>query len=106
MRLSYNPVSSIILTQVQLVAQERIGLQNGFLIAAQLPEKYIADAIEIQTAVEQAIRESEQNGISSSGKDATPWLLARVAELTNGKSLRNSSCFQFVMPFFSLADGE
>ena len=79
------------LTYAPSVAQERIGLQNGCLFAAQLPEKYIADGMEIRAAVEQAIQESEQNGVCNSGKDDTPWLLSRVAELTNGKSLRNSA---------------
>lgn len=50
----------------------------------------MTDGLEIQAAVDQAVRESEENGISKRGKEATPWLLARVTELTDGKSLRNS----------------
>jgi pseudouridine-5'-phosphate glycosidase/pseudouridine kinase len=66
-------------------------MENGCLIAAPIPEEYMNDGLEIQTAVEQAIRESEENGMSKRGKEVTPWLLARVTELTGGKSLRNSA---------------
>lgn len=56
-----------------------------------MPDEYMDDGLEIQAAVEQAICESEENGMSKRGKEVTPWLLARVTELTGGKSLRNSA---------------
>lgn len=62
-------------------------MDNGALIAVPIPEEHQAVGSAIQQAVEQAIEESEANGISKQGKEATPWLLARVAELTGGDSL-------------------
>lgn len=62
-------------------------MQNGALIAVPIPEEYEDMGKEIQEHVNQAVLESEQNGISKSGKDATPWLLGRIAELSAGKSL-------------------
>jgi len=68
-------------------AQWQLGMQNGALIAVPIPEEYEAVGEKIQLLVNQAVSESEQNGISKSGKDATPWLLNRIAELSNGESL-------------------
>ncbi|OCB88300.1 hypothetical protein A7U60_g4502 [Sanghuangporus baumii] len=73
-----------------LDAQARLGLQNGTLFAAPMPEQFAAQGAEVKAAVDQAIRESEENGMSKKGKEVTPWLLARVLELTGGKSLENS----------------
>lgn len=55
-----------------------------------MPDEYAESGAEIQRAVDQAVRESEENGVSKRGKEATPWLLARVAELTQGRSMINS----------------
>ncbi|KAF8327276.1 uncharacterized protein EI90DRAFT_3127331 [Cantharellus anzutake] len=57
--------------------------------SAHNPEEYETAGLKIQQAVEQAIQESEENGVSKTGKDATPWLLRRVAELTGGSSIPN-----------------
>lgn len=65
-------------------------MQNGALIAVPIPEEYEAVGQEIQEYVNQAVLESEQNGISKSGKDVTPWLLDRIAELSSGKSLTSN----------------
>lgn len=74
-------------------SQWRMGLQNGALFAAPMPEEFEAQGAEIQAAIERAVQESEANGISKRGKEVTPWLLARVAELTAGKSLQSSTFF-------------
>ncbi len=42
----------------------------------------------IDAAIDTAIRESREQGIK--GKDTTPYLLARVAELTGGESLASN----------------
>ncbi len=62
-------------------------MQNGVMIAVPIPEEYEAAGENIQKLVKQAVQESEANGVSTSGKDATPWLLSRIAELSRGKSL-------------------
>ena len=42
----------------------------------------------INAAIEQALRECNEKGIH--GKETTPFLLARVAELTGGNSLASN----------------
>ena len=71
-------------------AQAQLGLANGAIFAAPIPEEYEAVGAELQAAVEQALQEAEENGVNRRGKEATPWLLKRVGELTAGKSLASS----------------
>ncbi|KAF5355714.1 hypothetical protein D9756_003724 [Leucocoprinus leucothites] len=73
-----------------LFSQGQLGLQNGALLAVPIPHEYEAKGAEIQRLVEQAVMESEANGMSKRGKEVTPWLLARVAELTKGGSLASN----------------
>ncbi|KAF8577889.1 hypothetical protein K439DRAFT_1363592 [Ramaria rubella] len=68
-------------------ASQRLGIKSGILFAAPIPEEYAGPAETIQAAVELAIKESEENGMSQRGKEATPWILRRVADLTQGISL-------------------
>jgi pseudouridylate synthase / pseudouridine kinase len=67
-------------------------MTNGVLFGAPIPVSYTAVGKELQEAVEQAVRESQDNGIDRRGKEVTPWLLERVRELTSGKSLASSEC--------------
>jgi len=60
------------------------------LVGVPIPEQYRAEGENIQKVVEQAILEADANGMSKRGKEVTPWLLSRVGELTQGKSLRSS----------------
>ena len=66
-------------------------MKNGVLFGVPIPEQYQAIGEKLQQAVEQAVRESEENGVSKLGKEVTPWLLKRVGELTAGKSLASSA---------------
>ena len=68
-------------------------MSNGALFAVPISEAYETVGQELQRAVEQAVAESEANGISRRGKEATPWLLNRVGQLTAGKSLASSECW-------------
>ncbi|KAL4258794.1 Carbohydrate kinase PfkB domain-containing protein [Pleurotus pulmonarius] len=81
-----NPLSA---AQI-LYTQHQLGLQNGALIACPIPEQYEAAGASIQKAVEQAVAESEANGVNKLGKAATPWLLKRIGELTKGESLASN----------------
>ena len=58
------------------------------------------DKAVIDAAIEQALRESVEQGIK--GKETTPFLLARVSELTGGDSL--DSNIQLVFPPSILCD--
>ncbi|KAI1788747.1 indigoidine synthase A-like protein [Ganoderma leucocontextum] len=73
-----------------LHTHRQIGASNGAIFAVPIPEEYESIGQELQRAVEQAILEAEANGVSRRGKEATPWLLKRVGELTSGKSLRSN----------------
>lgn len=64
----------------------RLGLNQGILIAVPVPEADEVPAEIIERAIEQAVREADERNIS--GKAVTPFLLTRVAELTEGYSRR------------------
>ena len=61
---------------------------GGFLVTNPIPEEYAMDKAVIDAAIDQAIKESKEQGIK--GKETTPFLLARVAELTGGDSLASN----------------
>ncbi len=67
-------------------AHGAMGLTSGLVICNPVPE---ADALPLdiaRAAIEQAIREADEAGIA--GAAVTPWLLARVAEITGGASVK------------------
>lgn len=66
-------------------AKREFGLTGGILIANPVPEEYSYDADEINAVIDDAVREAEEKHIT--GKEITPFLLARIAEITGGKSL-------------------
>jgi pseudouridine-5'-phosphate glycosidase/pseudouridine kinase len=74
-------------TQVIIDTQTELRLQNGTIFAVPIPQEFEAKGEMIQQFVNQAVAESEVNGMSKRGKDVTPWLLARVVELTRGESM-------------------
>lgn len=78
-------------------------MTNGALFAVPIPEKYEAAGAKLQEAVDLAVAEAEQNGVSRRGKEATPWLLQRVTELTSGASLK-SSMFETSVSSLSYTD--
>ncbi|MDN3650231.1 pseudouridine-5'-phosphate glycosidase [Reinekea marina] len=71
-----------------LSAKWNMGLEGGVVIANPIPEEYAMDSDKIKNAVEQAVKESVEQNIV--GKESTPFLLARVAELTGGDSLASN----------------
>ena len=68
-------------------------MRSGVLFAAPIPEKYHSVGETIQKAVEVAVQEAEENGMSKRGKEVTPWILKRVGELSKGKSVPSSTWF-------------
>ncbi len=66
-------------------AQQQMGLQGGMLVTNPIPEDFSMDAGVINAAIDKALAECAEKGIH--GKDTTPFLLAKVAELTGGDSL-------------------
>src|SRR5665213_1021426 len=69
-----------------LRAKWDLGLQGGALIANPIPAESEIPASEIDPIIREALSEMSTRGIS--GKDATPFLLGRIVELTGGRSLR------------------
>lgn len=65
-----------------------LGLKGGVVIANPIPEEYAMDEELINKAINQAVKEAEEQGIS--GKDSTPFLLAKVNALTGGNSLKSN----------------
>jgi pseudouridine-5'-phosphate glycosidase len=67
-----------------MAARDRLGLQQGILVAAPVPEADALPVDEAETAIREATRRADAAGIH--GKDVTPFVLAKVLELTGGRS--------------------
>ena len=68
--------------------QHELGLRGGMLVTNPIPEEYSMDAAVINGAIDEAIREAKEQGIH--GKETTPFLLAKVKDLTGGNSLESN----------------
>jgi len=68
-----------------LKAKWDLGLKGGALIVNPIPEEYSMDENLITDVIDKAIGEAAENGIK--GKETTPFLLAKVKEITEGASL-------------------
>lgn len=67
-------------------ARRQLGMQSGLLVCAPIPLEAELPAPLVEPAIQQALREAEQREIR--GKAISPFLLARVSELTGEASLR------------------
>lgn len=65
-----------------------LGLKGGMLVTNPIPEEYSMDPAVINSAIDRAISEANDKGIK--GKETTPFLLAKVKELTGGDSLESN----------------
>ena len=65
--------------------QRELGLKSGVLVANPIPEEYSMDAGAINAVIDLAVAEAAEKGIH--GKETTPFLLAKVKEITGGDSL-------------------
>ncbi|CAN5715439.1 pseudouridine-5'-phosphate glycosidase [soil metagenome] len=69
-----------------LVARHRaLGLSTGILVTVPLPEGAALSQAEVATAVDTATHEATLEGVH--GPASTPWVLGRVAELTEGRTV-------------------
>ncbi|HZJ99351.1 MAG TPA: pseudouridine-5'-phosphate glycosidase [Tissierellaceae bacterium] len=62
-----------------------LGLNGGLVVANPIPEEHQIDSELINRAIDDALAEAEEKGIS--GKESTPFLLAKVKDITKGDSL-------------------
>ena len=72
------------LAQAFHVKQE-LGLRGGMLVTNPIPEQYSMDADVINKAINEAVEEAKEQGIH--GKATTPFLLAKIKDITGGSSL-------------------
>ncbi|XP_047452890.1 pseudouridine-metabolizing bifunctional protein C1861.05 isoform X1 [Mugil cephalus] len=63
-----------------------LGLQSGVLLAVPIPEEQAAAGRQIEEAIQAAVTEASDKGVT--GRDVTPFILQKVNELTQGKSLQ------------------
>ena len=68
--------------------QNELGFKAGMLVANPIPEEYSMDADVINKAIADAVQEAAETGIS--GKETTPFLLAKIKEITGGSSLASN----------------
>lgn len=64
------------------------GLKGGMLVTNPIPEEFSMPKEVIDKAIDQALREMDEVGIH--GKQCTPFLLAKVKDLTGGESLASN----------------
>ncbi len=69
-------------------AQRDLAYPGGMLITNPIPAPYAMPETVINKAIDQALSEAQSQGIT--GKEVTPYLLARVVELTGGDSLHSN----------------
>jgi len=66
-------------------AKWEMGLRGGIVVANPIPADFEIPASEITPLIEKAVAEAQAEKIE--GKDVTPFLLARLARATAGRSL-------------------
>ena len=66
-------------------ASLEMGLKGGMLVTNPIPEAYSMDPAVINKAIDEAVAEAKAQGIH--GKETTPFLLARIKDITGGDSL-------------------
>lgn len=69
-----------------LRAQRRLGFTGGAIVAAPVPEADALPRATVEGAIDRALAEASTQGIA--GKAVTPFLLARLVEITGGASLK------------------
>ena len=69
-------------------AQRDMDYRGGMLVTNPIPAEYAMDKAVIDKAIDEALRAAEEQGIR--GKETTPFLLAKVVELTGGDSLESN----------------
>ena len=68
--------------------KQDMGLGGGMLVTNPIPEEYSMDADVINKAINEAVAEANTLGIH--GKETTPFLLAKIKDLTGGDSLASN----------------
>ncbi|KAK4141616.1 Indigoidine synthase A like protein-domain-containing protein [Dichotomopilus funicola] len=68
-----------------ILAQEQLGIESGLLFANPIPEEAGIPRKEMEAVIETAVREATEKGFT--GNANTPYVLQRIRELTQGRSV-------------------
>jgi len=68
-----------------LKAKWGMGLDGGVVVANPIPDAYAMDPVAIEKVITEAIEEMQEQGVH--GKQSTPFLLSKIAQVTQGESL-------------------
>ncbi|MFA5523544.1 MAG: pseudouridine-5'-phosphate glycosidase [Tissierellales bacterium] len=86
-KVDYRTDSEIELAKA-LKAKWDMNLKGGIVVANPIPLEYEMNYEDINNAINDALKEADHKGIT--GKEATPFLLSKVKEITKGKSLESN----------------
>ena len=67
---------------------EALGLKGGILVTNPIPAEHEIPHEKIDAIIAEAVAEADAKGVR--GKDSTPFLLAKIVELTGGESLKTN----------------
>ena len=84
LRVDYNAKTPLDIAKI-VKSKRDYKLNGGVLITNPIPNEYSMDPAYINKEIDKALVETEKAGVK--GKDETPYLLAKIVELTGGKSL-------------------
>ena len=73
--------------QVKRVSVD-LGIHGGAIVGNPVPDAYALDSGEMNKVIDDALKEAAEKGIK--GKETTPFLLAKIVELTEGVSLKTN----------------
>ena len=65
-----------------------LNLEGGVLIANPIPEEYALDFDEMEAVINKALAEADEQGVR--GKEITPFLLAKIKQITKGVSFASN----------------
>ncbi len=68
-----------------IVAQEQLGVDSGLVFANPIPTEFAISREEMDAAITLAVREAAEQGFS--GNTNTPYILRRIREITEGRSV-------------------
>lgn len=69
-------------------AKKSLGIEGALLVANPIPQEFVISEQEVDGYMKQALSECFEKGIT--GKAVTPYLLSRIAQLSNGKTLTSN----------------
>ena len=86
--LAHTPVMVVCAGAKAFYVKQDMGLGGGMLVTNPIPEEYSMDHEVINKAIDEAVAEANKLGIH--GKETTPFLLAKIKDITGGDSLASN----------------